>query len=121
MNNIIKALLTASLTLGLLASCAQTNPHSMDMTASVQSAKTKADHQALADHYEAVAKDMDNKGEEHKKILAQFLKDPHDYPKSYLGGNFENHCKRLINIYEQAADANREMAKMHRQMAQAAK
>lgn len=117
MNNSTKTLLTFALTLGLLAGCAQPNPHPMDMTVAVQSAKTKTDHEALAAHYEQAARDAEAKAEEHKQILAQFLKDPHDYPKSYLGGNFENHCKRLIDIYERAVEANLEMAKMHRQVA----
>ncbi|QSA98096.1 hypothetical protein [Methylococcus sp. EFPC2] len=117
MNNITKALLTVALTLGLLEGCAQSNPHPMDMTVAVQSAKTKTDHEALAAHYEQAAKEADAMVEEHQQILADFKKDPHDYPKSYLGGNFESHCQRLIDIYERAAAENREMAKMHRQMA----
>jgi hypothetical protein len=121
MNNISKALLTVSLTMGLLASCAQPNPHPMDMTVAVQSAKTRADHEALAAHYEQAAKDAEAKVEEHQQILAAFKKDPHDYPKTYLGGNFESHCMRLIHSYEQAAEANREMAKMHRRIAEESK
>jgi hypothetical protein len=121
MNKIIKIALTVSLLLGALASCAQPNPHPMDMSAAVQSAKTKADHEALAEHYEQSAKDAEAKVKEHKQILADFKKDPHDYPKTYLGGNFESHCIRLIHSYEQVAEVNREMAKMHRRMADEAR
>jgi len=111
-------ILLAVLTLfGLLMSCAERGRHPMDMSVAVQSARTSADHQALADHYEAVARDMKNKAEEHRQILAQFRKDPHDYPKTYKGGSFEAHCKRLIDLYERAAEANRDMAEDHRQMA----
>lgn len=117
MNNITKALLIASLSLGLLAGCAQPNPHPMDMTVAIQSAKTRADHEALAQHYEQAAKDAEAKVEEHKQALAHFKRDPHDFPKSAMGGNYENHCNRLISIYESAVEANREMAAMHRQMA----
>ncbi|MVF21586.1 hypothetical protein [Methylocaldum sp. BRCS4] len=102
---------------GLLVSCAERSPHPMDMSVALQSAKTSADHQALADHYEAVAREMEQKAEEHRQILAQFLKDPHDYPREYKGGSFEAHCKRLIDIYERAAEANRDMAEDHRRMA----
>ena len=56
---------------GLLASCT-INPHSMDMTQAVQSAKTRSDHDALAKHYEDAAKEMRAKAEEHKKMLAQY-------------------------------------------------
>lgn len=41
--------------LGLLASCAQFDPHAMDMTTAIREAKTSADHNALASHYEAAA------------------------------------------------------------------
>jgi hypothetical protein len=103
----VKILLTALLAVsGLLVSCADKSTHPMDMTAAVQGAKTRADHEALAKHYEEVAAEMDAKVEEHKQILARFRKDPHDYPKEYLGGNFENHCQRLIDIYEKAAEAS---------------
>lgn len=121
MNNVIKALLIASLSLGLLAGCAQPNPHPMDMTVAIQSAKTRADHEALAKHYEQAAKEAQVNVEEHKQALAHFLRDPHDFPKSAMGGNYENHCKRLIDIYERAVEANRDMAAMHRQMAAEAK
>ncbi|HYE36922.1 hypothetical protein [Methylocaldum sp.] len=113
----VRILLAVLAMFGLLASCAEPSRHPMDMSVAVQSAKTGADHQALADHYEAVARDMENKAEEHRQILAEFRKDPHDYPREYKGGSFEAHCKRLIDIYERAAAANRDMAEDHRQMA----
>jgi len=34
------------------------NPHPMDMSKSLQNAETKADHEALAQHYEEAAKEM---------------------------------------------------------------
>jgi hypothetical protein len=54
---------------GLLGSCT-INPHSMDMTQAVQSAKTRSDHESLAKHYEDAAKEMQAKAAEHKKMLA---------------------------------------------------
>ncbi len=109
-----KLLITLFLTLGLLAACAEMNPHPMDMNQAVQNAKTKADHEALAEHYEEAAKEMQLKVEEHKKLLSQYQS------KSYLYGrqaeDFKAHCERLIDVYEKAAEENLEMAKMHRQM-----
>lgn len=105
--------------LGLLAACAQPNPHPMDMTQLVQNAKTHADHEALANHYEDTAKEMQAKVEEHKQLLAQYE------AKSYLYGRqaqaFKNHCQYLIHTYEQAVKANMDMAESHRQMAAEAK
>ena len=109
-----KLLIPLFLTLGLLAACAEMNPHPMDMSQSVQNAKSKADHEALAQHYEEAAKEMQLKVEEHKKLLNQYES------KGYLYGrqaeDLKAHCLRLIDVYEKAAEANLEMAKMHRQM-----
>ncbi len=109
-----KLLITLFLALGLLAACAEMNPHPMDMNMAVQNAKTKADHEALAEHYEEAAKEMQLKVEEHKQLLSQYQS------KSYLYGrqaeDFKAHCERLIDVYEKAAKENLEMAKMHRQM-----
>jgi len=114
MNNIIKALLTVSLPLGLLASCAQPNPHPMDMTVAVQSAKSSADHEALAQHYEQAAKDAEIKVKEHKKLLDQYQM--HSYLYGRQAAMFKAHCEALIRSYEQVANANAEMAKIHRQL-----
>lgn len=110
----IKLLITLFLAIGLLAACAEMNPHSMDMNLAVQNAKTKADHEALAKHYEEAAKEMQVKADEHKKLLSQYE------AKSYLYGraaeDLKAHCQRLIDVYEKAAEENLHMAKMHRQM-----
>lgn len=100
--------------LGLLMSCT-INPHRMDMTRAVQDAKTAADHDALARHYDDAASDMAAKVDEHQKLLAQYQSN-----KSIYGKNAQdliNHCQGLMRIYEQAAADNRAMAKSHREMA----
>ena len=103
---------------GLWASCT-INPHPMDMTQAVQSAKTRSDHDALARHYEDAAKEMRLKAEEHKKLLAQY-----ETRKSLYGKQAQSlisHCQGLIRIYEQGAAENTSMAESHRQMAAEAK
>ena len=109
-----KLLITLLLSLGLLFACSEMNPHPMDMSQAVQNAKTKADHEALAIHYEEAEKEMLLKVEEHKKILGQYES------KSYLYGrqaeDLKAHCRRLIDVYEKAAEENLSMAKLHRQM-----
>ncbi|MEW6037173.1 MAG: hypothetical protein AB1648_02820 [Pseudomonadota bacterium] len=114
----IKILLPVALTLGLLASCAQPNPHPMDMTAAVQSAKTRADHEALAAHYEQAAKDAAIKIDEHKQLLDQYKTRGYLYGKQAL--NFQSHCEAIIRSYQQIANDNSEMAKMHLQLAESA-
>jgi outer membrane murein-binding lipoprotein Lpp len=107
-------MITLLLAVGLLAACAEMNPHPMDMNLAVQNAKTKADHEALAQHYEEAAKEMQLKVEEHKKLLRQYEAKSYQYGRQ--AQDFQAHCERLINDYEKAAEENLEMAKMHRQM-----
>ena len=104
--------------LGLLGSCA-INPHPMDMTQAVQSAKTGSDHQSLAKHYEDAAKDMQAKAAEHKKLLAQYEANKSLYGKQ--ASSLISHCQGLVRIYEQGAADNMSMAESHRQMAAEAK
>jgi hypothetical protein len=110
----IKLLITLLLAVGLASACSEMSPHPMDMSQAVQNAETKADHEALAKHYEEAAKEMQLKADEHKKLLSKYE------AKSYLYGkqadNLKAHCRRLINVYEKAAEENLEMARLHRQM-----
>jgi hypothetical protein len=99
--------------LGLLMSCT-INPHPMDMTRAVQNAKTAADHDALARHYDDAANEMQAKVEEHKKLLTYYQPQK---TRNKQAQDLANHCQGLIRIYEQAAAENRAMAKSHREMA----
>jgi hypothetical protein len=110
--------LVAVFGLGLLGSCT-INPHPMDMSQAVQSAKTRADHDALVTHYEAAAKEMQAKVDEHKKLLAQY-----EARKSLYGKQAQSlisHCQGLIRVYEQATKENLSMAQSHREAAAEAK
>ena len=102
----------------LLVSCT-INPHPMDMTQAVQSAKTRSDHEALAKHYEDAAKEMQAKVDEHKKMLSDYQARRSLYSKQ--AGDLINHCQGLIRVYEQAAAENMSMAKLHREIAAEAK
>ena len=101
--------------LGLLTSCAQTNPHPMDMTQAVQNAKTPTDHTSLAKHYEDAAKEMRSKVQEHKKMLQEYESNTSHFGRQAL--DLQAHCRNLINAYEQAVKANMDMADSHRKMA----
>lgn len=99
----------------LFASCAQMNPHPMDMTQAVQSAETRADHESLAKHYEDVAKEMQLKAQEHQKKLKLYEANSYRYGKQ--AESLQDHCRNLIRIYEQAREENMIMAASHRKMA----
>ncbi|HEY8097347.1 MAG TPA: hypothetical protein VIE65_14800 [Methylobacter sp.] len=107
--------ITLFLALSLLSACSEMNPHPMDMSQALQSATSKADHEALAKHYDEAAEAMQVKVDEHKKLLDQYQS------KSYLYGrqaeDLKAHSQELINVYEKAVAANRKMAEMHRKIA----
>ncbi|CAE6482906.1 conserved hypothetical protein [Nitrosomonas nitrosa] len=108
----------ALIVLSLLISVTQAElvePHPMDMTQALENAKTAADHEALAKHYEEVAKRMQLKAQEHEKLLEKYETNAHLYGR--LGERLQAHCKMLIRSYEDAAKANMEMAESHRSMA----
>lgn len=102
----------------LAASCA-IDPHRMDMTQAIQSAKSRSDHEALAKHYEDAAKEMRARVEEHKKLLRHYQSKKDVYRKQ--AQDLINHCQGLIRVYEQAAADNLAMAKSHREIASEAK
>ncbi|ARO88126.1 hypothetical protein EBAPG3_010265 [Nitrosospira lacus] len=105
--------------LGLLASCAHVDPHPMDMSNAIRNAKTKADHNALARHYENAAKRMQEKAQAQKNRLTEY--EAHSYYYGRVTEDLKEHTKALARLYEEAADNNMSIAKSHRQMAEQAK
>ena len=99
-----------------LSACAHIDPHPMDMSSAVRSAKTKADHNALARHYEAAADAMRAHAQEQKNSLAEYRE--HGYYYGRQTEDLKEHTKALVRVYEEAAEANMRMAKAHREMAE---
>jgi endonuclease III len=104
--------LTLFIGCGVFASCA-ISPR--DMTAAVQSARTPADHQALAGAYQDESKEMEMKADLHKKLLAQYI--AASGLNSREAHNLIDHCDWLIRIYQQAAERNASMAASHHRLA----
>jgi hypothetical protein len=115
----VRIFLTFLVILGLLGSCAHIDPHPMDMTGAIRSAKTKADHNVLARHYEAAAKAMRAKAQDQKSSLSEYQ--AHGYYYGRQTEDLEEHARALIRVYEEAAEANMRMAESHRQMAEKAR
>jgi hypothetical protein len=89
----------------------------MDMEKMISSAKTGADHEALAAEYETEATAAKAQAAEHRKMAESYKK---------LGGaaieklHLDEHCERLAKSYDKAA-MEYALAKAEREMAKAAK
>ncbi|KIO48134.1 hypothetical protein [Nitrosospira sp. NpAV] len=115
----LKSVFATLVVLGSLASCAHLDPHPMDMSSAIRNAKTKADHNALAKHYEDAAKKMQEKAQIQKNRLAEY--EGHSYYYGRVTEDLKEHTKALARLYEEAAEANRKLAEAQRQMADQAK
>ena len=83
----------------------------------IESAKTRADHEALAAFYEQEAKTAQAKVEEHKQMAKAYGKIGHLVEKH----NMLQHCDRLVKKYKDVAKENLALAKLHRELAAKAK
>ncbi|MEO7320582.1 MAG: hypothetical protein ABIW02_02970 [Nitrosospira sp.] len=105
--------------LGLLVSCAPMSPYeavqSPVLRKAAQSARTCSDHEALTIYFETLARDMQAKAEEQRKLLE------HYQAKSYLSGrqaqDQQSHTWALMRKYEQAVEESLTEAALHRRMA----
>lgn len=101
---------------GMLIGCAQDKqlrPH--DWALEMQNADTREAHGQLADHYEEMAKVMDDDAAEQRQILEQYQRQPHKYGKRIL--DLKARANDMIMDFEKAAAESRQMAEYHRQFA----
>ena len=90
----------------------------MGMPEMITAAKTPAEHEKLAAHYEREAKAARAKAEEHKKMADAYRK---------AGGplieklHFDQHCDALVKSYTSMADELEALAKAEREAAKETK
>jgi hypothetical protein len=115
MKRLVGGALISGAALLLISACAPVGKMPHDMDTMIQSATTKADHEALATHYEQEAKALQAKAADHRR-MAQAYTQGYARTKTSLA----QHCGQLASTYEQAARENLELAKQHRQLAEEA-
>lgn len=112
-----KALSTITIALIALNGCASREkplrPHNWALA--VQTAETRENHQALAQHYDEVAQQMLEDAEEQKAMLDQYQAKPHKYGKRIL--DLKARASAMIRDFELAAEESKQMAAYHRQLA----
>jgi hypothetical protein len=72
----------------------------------IKSAKTPADHEAIAAYYDAEAAENEKKARFHMTNVNMYSK-----------LNFLPHCKALVKAFQDAADQDKALAAAHRAMA----
>lgn len=81
----------------------------------IATAKTPAEHQRIAQYYEAKAQDYVAQSKEHEQMLAAYYANP------AIGGKARSflvdHCKDLCKELKEMAVKSQELAKEHEQMA----
>ena len=90
--------------------------HTAHMEQMITQAKTPADHEALAALYDKEAQGARQKQAEHLKMKEWYEKNP-----ALNKSGFSWHCQQIALKYEEMAKEDEALAKMHRDMAKAAK
>ncbi len=115
-----KRMLLAVITaLGSMVACTSKELRPPNWAMAVQTADTRDAHEALATHYEEVAKKLLDQAEEERQILGKYLADPHKYGKRIL--DLKASAQAETTDLELAAKESRQLAAYHRQMAAEAK
>jgi len=114
-----KVALSAMLASAFLIGCASspTSAPSAVTQQRIEAAQSRADHDALAIHYEREAAGARTTAAEHRKMAKSYL----GYQGGRGGGNMSAHCNALVRSYEGIAADFDAMAAAHRQMAGQAK
>jgi hypothetical protein len=91
----------------------------VDIDTMIATAKTAADHQAIADYYKQEAKEAQEQADKHKKMAQEYGMG--SIGRQATKTHFHEHCEALVRDYESAAKEYNDLAKMHEEMAKAAK
>lgn len=114
-----RPLLLAGLMLSLLSACAQMNPVGSVQNNEIHDTNRLAidhsNHDALAQHYENIAREMQAKLKEQKKLLQEY--EDHSYYYGRKGQDLKSHTSANIRYYKNSLKENLKEAAIHRKMA----
>ena len=91
-----------------------------DIVQQLKSAKTAADHEAIAKHYEAQAAEAKKNAELHREMASTYTSGGTSIGKGTTT-NFPQHCQNLVKAYDDEASHYTAMAQAHREIAKSAK
>ncbi|MFN8545207.1 MAG: hypothetical protein U0807_13520 [Candidatus Binatia bacterium] len=84
----------------------------------IETARTAADHEAIAGYYEREAKEAHAKAAEHRKMGVEYKKAGGAFAAKT---HFHEHCEALVRSYESLAKENEALAAAHHEMAKSVK
>lgn len=114
MMGIVMAVSLAIGTLGYLSAGVAEEGKSIEHL--ITEAKTPADHEAIAAHYDKEAQAAHAKHAEHQKMGEFYKKNP-----TLNKSGFGTHCDLIASNFDKTAKEYEALAKMHRDMAKSAK
>ena len=79
----------------------------------MMAAKTKADHQRIADHYKAESDRLIEEAKEHEEMAEMYRKNPPLLAAKHPWAIGEKHCRGIAERLRQAAEKTRALAAMH--------
>jgi hypothetical protein len=88
-----------------------------DLPAKVAAAKTAADHEAIAAELDKEAKDLEAKAALHADMAKHYAMNQYAHTTK---PSLKKHCEDLSASLKKAAEGAKEMAKLHRELAQKA-
>jgi hypothetical protein len=118
----IFALGTAMLTAVVSAPAKDKPLNGTELKSQIANAETKADHEHIAQHFDAEAARYGAEAKEHRELAQLYQRNTGPTPTKYPGSaqSFQ-HCDSLSKSLEQAAEDSRQLAAEHRRMAHEAK
>jgi len=86
----------------------------------IMTAKTKEEHQRIADHYKAEADRLIEEAKDHEEMAEIYRKNPPSLASKHPGAIGYQHCRGIAERLRQAAEKTRALANMHEAMAKGA-
>lgn len=94
--------------------------HDVTIRHLVETAKTSADHEAVAKRFEEEAAQFDKQAAEHEQLAAQYRAHPNPWANKSAGVNtpvMAAHCERIAKSLKASAVEARDMAQLHHDIA----
>jgi hypothetical protein len=91
-----------------------------ELKALIASAKTKDDHQKLADYYKAETVRLEAEAKDHDEMAEAYKKNPSPMAVKHPEAIGEGHCHEMARRFRETAAQAQELAAMHEDMAKAA-